>query len=388
MLQSLEEGQKRIAVLGSVHVDIIGVSEDVQDRLDKVGRIDVRLGGSAFNVAINLARIGHKVSVWTTVRTGSVLEKWIIGRFKREGISTRVISRDRRAEAGAFVANKHEGQYVSAVTSTGIDKINLPNWRIQSLIRWSQSVVVDCNLSSYQLSQVVKFSERLGRPTIISGVSETKVRRFAEAQELSQSKVRALATDQRIFESLANYFSNRGITDIKAMMQTLRLSIIGVFDKFEKIDQSDSYKVGMKLIFSDGSTEYFEELINGTATRTGARDALACGLAILDKKLDASDPNEVARAFKSISWPIMCRVIESDRTTIGSIKDEATFDNFGIEQEYIPLRVLVLRSVVGAFNRLAQIAAGGLAFMAALQQLFPNQISTVTNEIIKMFVGG
>ncbi len=376
----------RFAIIGSAHVDILGISHDDPKHLDKVGHIEVRLGGSAYNVSVNLARLGYKVGIWTAVRAGSVVEKWIVSRLRREGVSTESISRDRRSYAGAFVANKHEGNYVSAVTSTGVDRIDLPLRRIRRLIRRSSSVIIDCNLSADQLSQTLELCNRVGKPITIASVSETKVLRFAEAQRASHVPVRALATDARIFKALENSFAERSVTDFHSMLGELCVSVIGVFDKFEQNADGTAHDIGIKLIFSDGTVRRFEETIHDRATSTGTRDALACGLAIVGENV--SHQREFIEEFREISWPIICRVVKSDRTTIGNIEDEASLDNFGIEQEYMSLRALVFQRISRVTNRLWQIAAAILAAVTGLNELFPKQVGPLLQRFYFAVFGG
>jgi hypothetical protein len=374
----------KFAVFGSVHVDIIGHSQDAVERLDKVGRIEVRLGGSAFNISINLSRLGHTLNLWTAVRAESVVEKWILGRLRREGISTQNLTHDRRSIAGAFVANKHDGKYVSAVTSTGVDKSDLPIRRIKGLVAKSQSVVVDCNLSVNQLADVLTISHDRKRPITISSVSETKVIRFAEAQSTAQVPVFGIGLDTLTFKSLLKHQANTGGSATAVdVARELNLFCLSVFDKFEPINVGGGHRIGCTTYFATGGTHRWEDVVEGHATSTGVRDAIVSGLGIMSLHSESLNERQFPDLFEALVAPTICRVTLGDRVNIGDIATESSLDNFGIEETPTSLVSLVVRRIGAALNRFAQLIAGGVSLIAALDQLFPEPVRPMLEWVFK-----
>src|SRR6186713_1662474 len=91
-------GRKQLEVLvcGSIHLDVFGDFSGTQKRrIDKEGEVHCSIGGSAFNVAVNIANEGGvNVALFTHVRANSPVTDIIFSRLREEGVSRRYVVKD------------------------------------------------------------------------------------------------------------------------------------------------------------------------------------------------------------------------------------------------------------------------------------------------------
>lgn len=179
-----------ILVAGSAHLDVISkMSGDDKDVLDKRGVVGITVGGTAGNLAVNLAGMGAGVR-FLTAMNDSAYSEIILTHFKNRGIEIAVL-RDHNLPLAAFVAHIDDrGELVSAVSSMPVDRIRFPEQLIASVMTGVDALVVDCNLSPQGLLDLVEAANHRGLPVYIASVSEPKIVRARSV--LASCRVEAL----------------------------------------------------------------------------------------------------------------------------------------------------------------------------------------------------
>ncbi len=83
-------------------------------------------------------------------------------------------------EESGFIALREEGQLISAVTATTMEKFSFQSELHGAQLKNCRFVVVDCNLSSSSLNLIQTAAADAGKKIFVSGVSETKAKRLLE----------------------------------------------------------------------------------------------------------------------------------------------------------------------------------------------------------------
>lgn len=168
-----------ILVVGSAHLDIIARSTSRDDVLDRIGEVDIEVGGTACNIAINLVQIGAPVRFFTAMNK-SAYSRVIADYLGEMGVETHIDYRPELPTA-AFSAHLDEtGEIVSAISATPIESVVFDLERYASLLNGAAAVVLDCNLSAAMLDAMVLKANALGVPAYVMAVSEEKCLRIAK----------------------------------------------------------------------------------------------------------------------------------------------------------------------------------------------------------------
>jgi sugar/nucleoside kinase (ribokinase family) len=168
----------KVLVIGSAHLDIVGEITGDVNNIDKIGKVHVSVGGSAFNVAASLAFHGINVVFASGVKSRSLGESAIRCELKKRKIDdTLLVSSSSLPESG-FIAHTFRGDLISAVSETAVEHLRFTNSQLRSVIKKSDSVVIDANLGRDQIGQIETICRSFNRPLYASAVSETKVKRL------------------------------------------------------------------------------------------------------------------------------------------------------------------------------------------------------------------
>jgi pseudouridine kinase len=170
-----------VLVIGSAHMDVLGdfaVTE--KRRVDKEGEVYCSIGGSAFNIAVDVANEGGvEAALFTHVRRRSPVTDIIFARLREEGVSTRYVVRDANIQKDSgFIAQRAGGELVSAVSSMPVEDAIFDESVLASVIHRASIVVAECNLSGSQLALIARLCEASGKVLIVGGVSESKCQRI------------------------------------------------------------------------------------------------------------------------------------------------------------------------------------------------------------------
>lgn len=185
-----------VLVFGSAHLDttITRSFREDDNQIDVVGNAIHSIGGSGYNIAVNIAnqtrRSRCKVGLYTILSRRSVLTGVTLSKLKRAGVSTKYVRLKNEfagtpLKTGAFVAIRDAStrEVSSAATDTGFENINLASepleWDlIGRVINKARIVVVDTNLNGASIKKILCAAKEASVLTIVSIVSEGKAARF------------------------------------------------------------------------------------------------------------------------------------------------------------------------------------------------------------------
>lgn len=171
------EGQ--VLVIGSAHFDILcDYSAWQETQVDKIGTIFISVGGSAFNIAADLVHHRVPAALFTYLRDHALATELIESQCHRLGIQTQFVARTSSAQADtAFVAHRRDGDLVSAVTSTRVDKVVFDEDLLHEAMTSCRFAIADCNLTAEQLGLVARLAAAADKELLVAGVSESKAER-------------------------------------------------------------------------------------------------------------------------------------------------------------------------------------------------------------------
>ena len=173
----------RTLVVGSVHLDVIGVTDDDSSNIDKIGGLKFSVGGAAFNIAANLASKKVEVALLSTVRSQSYGESLIKAELLKRHILRKFIVRNPFFGESGFVAHmRKEGPngvevLTSAISRMAIEEVALDHSKLDEAIKWSSVVAIDANLNERQIKQIATICHDRKKPLLVCCVSESKVKR-------------------------------------------------------------------------------------------------------------------------------------------------------------------------------------------------------------------
>lgn len=185
---------KYILIVGAVLLDVTGLAQRGQeDSEDKIGSVSLRVGGVAFNVAINLRELGHEVQLFTCLRSASPISRIIKDSLRSSGIGIKyIIERDNVPEA-VFVSLKETGMQdgpdldFGVLTSSPIEDVPISTADgIASAIAEASMIIADTNLSARQLARLRQMCHAANRKLYIVSASDAKSQRIVEASSPSE----------------------------------------------------------------------------------------------------------------------------------------------------------------------------------------------------------
>lgn len=160
-------------VVGSAHLDIICEAVEFKDTLDKPGIMCIEFGGTAANVAVNLAAQGATVD-FATATNASAISNVILHEMKKPGIRVLSETNDQLPESG-FSAHLKDGDMQSAIASMAVQYHRFAiDETMRTAITSASWLVVDCNLSIESLQDFIKIGRSAGLNVAILMVSEGK----------------------------------------------------------------------------------------------------------------------------------------------------------------------------------------------------------------------
>jgi sugar/nucleoside kinase (ribokinase family) len=300
----------KILLFGSAHVDILAdYYSDTKDDINKTGTLQIGIGGVAYNITINLGINGYDSSLYTVLKSNSLSAKLIRESFEMRHISTKHLFYENCATESGYVAQSLLGKLETGVTSTIVDLVTFIEPNLERAILQTDVVVIDCNLSKYQISQVVSISQKHKKPIFVSSVSESKV-------------VRALIPKDNEFFCFVTFFING-----------LEASQPG-FPKWREADDSNSvldicnfYNSenviitngiwGFSVFSSDGKRRNYPAVsIPKVVSELGAGDALAAATIAYYTKLSKFNWDDCCGLIHQFIKPVL-----SSRFSVPEIND-------------------------------------------------------------------
>jgi sugar/nucleoside kinase (ribokinase family) len=170
-----------ILVIGSAHLDILAdFQPDQIGLIDKIGLFHYCAGGTAFNIAINLAHCGKPVVLYTHLRRGSLAADLISRRCRSNGIPETFIVEEDHFPDSAFIAHRCKQDLISAVSAMAISEAKLSEDRLREALRHCRLAATECNLIESQLALVSRLAYEEKKPLLMAGVSAPKAPRVQQ----------------------------------------------------------------------------------------------------------------------------------------------------------------------------------------------------------------
>lgn len=170
----------KIFVSGSIHLDILASIIAHPRTIDKPGELSIEVGGTAFNVAVNLAREANHEVTFHSILKNSTIAEILLNELRRHDISTFIEYRTGIADSG-FSAHLYNGELVSAVSSIAVGDAEIEvTSELKAEILASAIVIVDCNHSIETLKWFSSFTKDNNIKLVVCAVSEAKSLKLLE----------------------------------------------------------------------------------------------------------------------------------------------------------------------------------------------------------------
>lgn len=166
----------RVLVIGASSLDVIGrIETAIQPGTSNPASIRTTLGGSARNVAENLARLGQPVSLISAVGTDRSGRE-ILAQAKKAGVDTSACVRAKGFPTGAYIGvlNPQGGLEFAADDMRVISQITPAHLQSHArLLDQAGVIVLDANLSEETLDYIVEAAGRRRIPLCADPTSST-----------------------------------------------------------------------------------------------------------------------------------------------------------------------------------------------------------------------
>lgn len=180
----------RVLVVGAILLDVTAVAQsDQSDKKDRIGDAKINIGGSAFNIAMNLKRLGHNISLFTCLKKESAISEIIKNSLIQKQIDTSHIFEREDLPEPIFIAISQEDSdgcvnEIGRITSSPIQEVQLLSIdHINSAIKTCSTVIADTNLNADQLKSLNHLCKSYQKKLFIACSSDSKSSRISEANE-------------------------------------------------------------------------------------------------------------------------------------------------------------------------------------------------------------
>lgn len=180
---------KRVLTIGSVHLDTIALSNSpTTSDVTHVGSITHSVGGSAYNIAANLAshhgRAIRQTAIYSILPQHSVLTEIIKYKIDAAGVSSKYIRlyRDfigRHVRGGGYVGVLDHSRLVrhavvdAAMYDANIFRDPTESTYLESAIAWADYIALDSDLAVSTVNRIADHARDHGKPLFVSVGSPT-----------------------------------------------------------------------------------------------------------------------------------------------------------------------------------------------------------------------
>ncbi len=285
----------RIVVLGAVAVDVKARSFGALiDKADVPGRVHLRIGGVARNVAIDLARLGAEVTIVSAVGDDE-FGRLIRADLSRAGVNldNLIVSRDYPTAAWVGILDEHGdldvgifgGEVLDAITPQLVDEraaalavadliavdATLPRAAMDAIVALAKANHIPLYLNPASAACAQKVADIVGEYVIVSANA-------LEAQVLTGASVRSIDDAKRAAQKLVSLGVQRALVTLGAE----------------------------GIVYADAQvTRYAPALPTRVVDTTGAGDALAAAFLICHLHIRSLDET-LARALRAAALTVAC----------------------------------------------------------------------------------
>lgn len=171
---------KRIFVSGSVHLDLIATVTSHADTVDKIGELVIETGGTAYNVAMGLARRGKVSVVFHSLLREAPLSRFLTAELEKNNVKL-AIEYNRNLPHSGFSAHVLNGEMIAAVSSMAVERFHVRDTPVlRQALSGCSWVVLDCNHQTTSLTTMINAARNIGATIAVCGVSEGKALKIAK----------------------------------------------------------------------------------------------------------------------------------------------------------------------------------------------------------------
>jgi pseudouridine kinase len=340
-----------VLVVGAAHIDVMADyrSRDAL-RLDKVGKVRYSIGGTGYNIAVNLGQDAVPVALVCVLKKNSFSSVWIRERLEGANVDTKFVELSAQIPESGFVGIRRDGDLEGAVTASAIESHTFRTDALRSAIKASALVVVDCNLDAVQLGTVVALAQESARPVVVAAVSDSKVLRL---RGLAGSPLDLIAMNERELGALGFDVGCADRPDVaRGWCDSLHARSILITRAVR----------GHLVVNADGGVRSFPAPpTTDIVSTSGAGDALLAGLLAHWYRTGVFDPGGAQRH----AMVMVDKALRQPAPTTGALAADADFTNLArIAVREVPLWRRLLTQEIGVLA-----AVIGLP-LAAIQVLF------------------
>lgn len=261
-----------ILVIGAAHFDIVGDYKKASSGvIDKPGEIFYSIGGTAYNVAVNLAQAGQAVKLVSVLKQDSLVKPIILGRLKSQNIDTSLVQSVDQVDESGFMAQRQDGQLITAVSSSTAEKLTIGIDGLSEAIEDSSAVVACCNCSAAFLERLSKACLANGKRLFVAGVSESKARRLLELDRGLGESYPVYCASMNMYEASELGFDKDNITqaEAKRICEEIGCKVLVATDE----------ERGYWILFHSGEFEHHPAPhVPHVVSSTGAGDAVLAAM--------------------------------------------------------------------------------------------------------------
>lgn len=254
-----------ILVAGSAHLDILARAKHRDDVIDRVGEVSIEVGGTACNIAVNLAHSGAQVH-FLSAMNDSPYSQVITDYLSSHGIEPYIDYRKDLPTGGFSAHIDTRGEMISAVSATPVEQVNFDEQQAARAMSGARAVFVDCNLSPRAINRLVIMANDRKIPVYVAAVSEEKSLRIAAVS----GRVKGIFLNRREYELFCRHVLTAHMSPADAARALPAILIV------------TEGETGSVIAFPDGSSYHIPppEVESG-GSRLGMGDALAAGTVAL-----------------------------------------------------------------------------------------------------------
>lgn len=271
------ETKGTVLVVGSAHLDILAQATNRDDVIDRVGEVYIEVGGTACNIAIDLAHAGVKSRLMSAMNH-SAYSKVIVEYLSEMGVEPHIEYQGTLPTGGFSAHIDTTGEMVSAVSSMPVELVVFSSEVVDAALDGVKAVMLDCNLSEVAINQLVAVANERDIPVYLSAVSEEKSLRIG----LVEGAIKGVFINLKEF----TFFCRQALGGLKSpgeaasVLNSMLLLTQGANGSILAMPNGEIWQIPAAEIVSGGS-------------RLGMGDALAAGLVRLHE-IEGLPPVEAA----------------------------------------------------------------------------------------------